>query len=271
VVRCTGACLGLAHGYRPRLVLTLAVPRVLAPNDRRWPARVRGGAGPLGWHLPVVRGIRDPPAASWGVGPAARGGGESGCLWHARSGKRGAVKGGHRWGRCPFKGPQWGGSGGGVWAMRAPHCAGRTWGLAPTGRQRTRAVPRCDAVWTGEHRPLMHGPRSAVGGRGRGEVCGLAREKKGCAKPGWTGNVSIYSIKFQLIRIVLIKRCTYQLQKFQIKYGWKEFEIRNNVAYRNCFRFETKFELKFREISMSWISIEIHWKFLELWNLMKFG
>jgi hypothetical protein len=30
VVRCTGACLGLARSYRPRLVLALAVPRVLA-------------------------------------------------------------------------------------------------------------------------------------------------------------------------------------------------------------------------------------------------
>jgi hypothetical protein len=31
------------------------------------------------------------------------------------------------------------------------------------------------------------------------------------------------------------------------------------------------FDLKFREASMTQISIEIHWKFLELWNLMKFG
>jgi hypothetical protein len=30
VVRCTGACLSLARGYRPRLVLAPAVPRVLA-------------------------------------------------------------------------------------------------------------------------------------------------------------------------------------------------------------------------------------------------
>jgi hypothetical protein len=31
------------------------------------------------------------------------------------------------------------------------------------------------------------------------------------------------------------------------------------------------FELKLREISMSWISVEIHWEILELWNLVKFG
>jgi hypothetical protein len=33
VVRCTEACLGLARSQRPRLVLALVVPRVLAPRD----------------------------------------------------------------------------------------------------------------------------------------------------------------------------------------------------------------------------------------------
>jgi hypothetical protein len=33
VVRCSVACLGLARSKRPRLVLALAVPRVLAPRD----------------------------------------------------------------------------------------------------------------------------------------------------------------------------------------------------------------------------------------------
>jgi hypothetical protein len=33
VVRCTGACLGLARSQRPRLVLALVAPRVLAPCD----------------------------------------------------------------------------------------------------------------------------------------------------------------------------------------------------------------------------------------------
>jgi hypothetical protein len=32
-----------------------------------------------------------------------------------------------------------------------------------------------------------------------------------------------------------------------------------------------KFEQKFREAYMSWISIEIHWKILELWISIKFG
>jgi hypothetical protein len=38
------------------------------------------------------------------------------------------------------------------------------------------------------------------------------------------------------------KRCLPLLQKLEIKYGWKEFEIRNNLSYRNLSRFELKFE-----------------------------
>jgi hypothetical protein len=38
------------------------------------------------------------------------------------------------------------------------------------------------------------------------------------------------------------------LQKFQIKYGWKELEIRNNFPYKNVSRFEIEFEQKFREL-----------------------
>jgi hypothetical protein len=53
-------------------------------------------------------------------------------------------------------------------------------------------------------------------------------------------------------------------EKCEIKYGWKEFEIRINFTYRNFSRFEMKFELKFREVSMGRIELEIHWKFLEL-------
>jgi hypothetical protein len=33
MVRCTGACLGLALSQRLRLVLALVAPRVLAPRD----------------------------------------------------------------------------------------------------------------------------------------------------------------------------------------------------------------------------------------------
>jgi hypothetical protein len=42
-----------------------------------------------------------------------------------------------------------------------------------------------------------------------------------------------------------------ELEKFEIKYGFKGFEERNNVLHSNFFRFEMYFELKFRELSMS--------------------
>jgi hypothetical protein len=38
------------------------------------------------------------------------------------------------------------------------------------------------------------------------------------------------------------------VEKFPVKYGWKELEIRNNSPYRNFSRFEMEFELKFREL-----------------------
>jgi hypothetical protein len=42
--------------------------------------------------------------------------------------------------------------------------------------------------------------------------------------------------------------CLSLLKKLEIKYGWKELEIRNNVLYRNFSRFEMEFELKIREL-----------------------
>jgi hypothetical protein len=42
-----------------------------------------------------------------------------------------------------------------------------------------------------------------------------------------------------------------KLQKFQINYGLKKFEINNNFSYINFFRLEMEFELKFREVYMS--------------------
>jgi hypothetical protein len=42
------------------------------------------------------------------------------------------------------------------------------------------------------------------------------------------------------------------LQKFEIEYVWKVFEIKNNFPYNGFLIFEMDFELKFREASMSW-------------------
>jgi hypothetical protein len=55
-----------------------------------------------------------------------------------------------------------------------------------------------------------------------------------------------------------------KLENFEIKYGLKEFEIRNNFSYRDILGFEMDFELKFREISRSRKQVKIDWKFLEL-------
>jgi hypothetical protein len=41
------------------------------------------------------------------------------------------------------------------------------------------------------------------------------------------------------------------LKKFQIKYGWKELEVMNNIPHRNLSRFEMELESKFEEIYMS--------------------
>jgi hypothetical protein len=41
------------------------------------------------------------------------------------------------------------------------------------------------------------------------------------------------------------------LQKFELKYGWREFEVRNNFPYKGFLRLEMDFELKSRYFSMS--------------------
>jgi hypothetical protein len=46
-------------------------------------------------------------------------------------------------------------------------------------------------------------------------------------------------------------RCLPLLEKLEIKYGWKEVEMGNNASYRNLSRFELKFELKLKEVSLS--------------------
>jgi hypothetical protein len=49
------------------------------------------------------------------------------------------------------------------------------------------------------------------------------------------------------------KRYIPALKKFEIKYGWKEFELRINFPYRNFSRFEMEFEVKFREFM--WVEL----------------
>jgi hypothetical protein len=47
------------------------------------------------------------------------------------------------------------------------------------------------------------------------------------------------------------KGCLLVLQKLEIKYGWRAFEIRNNFSHKGFLIFEIDIELKFREASMS--------------------
>jgi hypothetical protein len=63
----------------------------------------------------------------------------------------------------------------------------------------------------------------------------------------------------------------FELGKFEIKYGWKVFQIRNNFPYTNFLRFEMDLELKFRESSMSWQQGKIDCNFVGTRILMKLG
>jgi hypothetical protein len=60
------------------------------------------------------------------------------------------------------------------------------------------------------------------------------------------------------------KHNLHELQIFEIKYGWKEFETRDNFSYINILGFDMDFELKFRKFSRSRKQEKIDWKFLEL-------
>jgi hypothetical protein len=133
---------------------------------------VRGGAEPSGWHLPVVRGSRDPLAASRGLSCGKRHRREGGACGVVR------VKKGVR-GKA-------GGDGGMVGGQRrgGPRGEGATRRREDVGPRPDRRVAperpwpgsgargRCGAVRTGERRPLTCGPWPAAGVRGSGEAWG---------------------------------------------------------------------------------------------------
>jgi hypothetical protein len=87
---------------------------------------------------------------------------------------------------------------------------------------------------------------------------GVERARHGAALTRWPGSTvrpdsvlnrkSISNgFKFAL-NFDRLKRCLSLLQKFQIKYVWKELEIRNNFSYRYFSRLEIELELKFRKL-----------------------
>jgi hypothetical protein len=56
-------------------------------------------------------------------------------------------------------------------------------------------------------------------------------------------------MKFEFLQKLAGSKDTFP-KIFEIKYGWKEFEIRINFPYMNFSKFQKEFELKFRENSM---------------------
>jgi hypothetical protein len=57
----------------------------------------------------------------------------------------------------------------------------------------------------------------------------------------------LFKKKSKGLKLIQSKDSLSMLNNFQIKYRFESFEIRNNVPYRNFFKFEVYFELKFRE------------------------
>ncbi len=71
----------------------------------------------------------------------------------------------------------------------------------------------------------------------------LIKEKR--KENGFNSNLKlIFQIYSNLIRF---KQDLPELRKFEIKYEWKVFNIRNNFPYKEFLRFKMDFELKFRE------------------------
>jgi hypothetical protein len=153
----------------------------------------------------------------------------------------------------------------------------------PREQERGRArATRCGRLTRGPER--VGDPVSAAG-------CGGEREERlggdeaptrgpGWHSAGWCGfkpdfkqnlNSNVSNKFSNCVKFGRLEKYIPRLRKIEIKYGWREFEIRNNFPSKRFLRFQMDYELKFREASMTRISIEIHWKFLELWNLMKFG
>jgi hypothetical protein len=123
-------------------------------------------------------------------------------------------------------------------------------------------------------------PAMAPGHQARAAMLPREQERGGWHSAGWRGfkpdfkqnlNSNVLNKFSNCVKFGRLEKYIPRLRKIEIKYGWREFEIRNNFPSKRFLRFQMDYELKFREASMTRISIEIHWKFLELWNLMKFG
>jgi hypothetical protein len=81
-----------------------------------------------------------------------------------------------------------------------------------------------------------------------------------------TGGPRVNQIKFELFQtysnLTWSKQGLLEVENFERKYGFEDIEMMNNFFHRNFFRFEVDFELKFKEVSMSWNKGTIDWNFL---------
>jgi hypothetical protein len=72
------------------------------------------------------------------------------------------------------------------------------------------------------------------------------------------------------LKLDSVKKYLSELEHFEIKYGWKGCEIRNNFPYSNFIRFRMEFELKFRKglgVEIQCNLMEFSWKSQDLMNL----
>jgi hypothetical protein len=193
-----------------------------------------------------------------------------------------------RWRRQqhPFKGGDGDARGGGSGYSGVAWRRGERGVLARVARGRAVTVAGLTAAGVGgcQRRGTGEGEREGGGwrvGRLRG-VGPSHREREGKVREGdrwgwlqcqwfrWIQTKSIWTnLKSNQTpwNIIWSKQDLPWVKKFPVKYRWKEIEIRNNSPYRNFSRFEVEVELKFREF----LRVEIHWKILELWILIKFG
>jgi hypothetical protein len=118
-------------------------------------------------------------------------------------------------------------------------------------------------VLEGERRERQHGGEALTCGPGQHSV-GRRDSKLSLNRTKSQTGPNQFQIPSNFPRS---KQDLLDLQKIEIKYGWREFEIRNNFPYKGFLIFEMDFELKFREASMTRISIEIleTLEFDEIW------
>jgi hypothetical protein len=105
----------------------------------------------------------------------------------------------------------------------------------------------------------------------RGRNGAGAWTSQGGARARGSNQFKYFQIQLNRAQTDLFQIGLSQLKKFEIKYVWKVFEIRNNFPYNDFLKFEMNFELKLREASMSWKQGKIDWNFLGTRILIKLG